>query len=123
MTRLSRCLKTLLLLGVIIFATPAMESGVEGEVFCEVCKYSPSGWGFCRQEARSGSNSCQEVIVDPFNGTTNCLLSGQCYVENPPVMADDDPGEPIWQAVVDPRGESTCGWEWAGMPVEQLLTV
>ena len=39
---------------------------------CLNCKYSPHGWGFCRGDFSWGATDCKEVVVDSFNGTTDC---------------------------------------------------
>jgi hypothetical protein len=46
---------------------------------CEICKYSPHNWGFCRPAtlgSGDGWQTCTEVVVDTFNGTTDCNLQG-----------------------------------------------
>lgn len=39
---------------------------------CLNCKYSPNGWGFCRGNYMTGATTCNEVVIDDFNGTTGC---------------------------------------------------
>jgi len=45
---------------------------------CQNCRYSPNHWGFCYDlyPTDIGYDSCSTVVVDSFNGTTDCQLSG-----------------------------------------------
>ena len=48
---------------------------------CQQCRYSPNGWGFCRDVPGSSAyNSSYTVVVDLFDGTTGCEVSGSSRV-------------------------------------------
>lgn len=44
---------------------------------CDVCRYSPDHWGFCRSlpPGNFGWNFCREFIIDTFTGKTDCVLA------------------------------------------------
>jgi hypothetical protein len=67
-------------ISLLVFALSLLFAGTA--VPCEMCKYSPNGWGFCRPAdlgSGDGSETCTQVVVDTFNGTTDCVEKGECH--------------------------------------------
>ena len=66
------CVAVLVALALLVGA-PAQGLG------CWWCQSSPSGWGMCRIAPGDGYRDCTTVVVDPFNGTTNCDFGQSDY--------------------------------------------
>jgi|GEM_PF-5288848 len=50
---------------------------------CTKCSYSPTHWGFCRDNFMGGYNeeNCKVKVIDAFNGTTDCDTSSGTFGE------------------------------------------
>lgn len=65
---------------VLLVAVPALDSFSSIAVACWYCDRSPHNWGFCKTGAMRGHGDCQTVVIDTFNGTTDCKIEewGSC---------------------------------------------
>lgn len=62
---------------VIVMSTPMQVVG------CELCRYSPSGFGFCRFDPYDGFVTCEEYVSDSFTGRTDCHEGNYCPAPGP----------------------------------------
>jgi hypothetical protein len=60
---------------VLFFATAVTPSAQAGN--CWECRYSTNNFGNCRL-TDDGYANCTRVVVDGFNGRTDCSMSGYC---------------------------------------------
>ena len=88
---------------------------------CPGCKYSPSGWGFCRYDFYAGPYECRTIVVDPWTGRTDCDVCGFCHWgaphENQACDLGGDPNDPLHRS---PNPGVNQGLVWVGAPVGQV---
>jgi hypothetical protein len=64
-----------------LFALAALVS--QPVLACTICKYSPNGFGFCRETSYYGYDmwDCSANVVDPVSGRTDCDFGQAAFGE------------------------------------------